>query len=176
MGNILNTYSINYKGLKLGKHHFEFEINDKFFEQYPEGEIGKGSLSVNIELYKQNTMLELNIEIVGSIQVNCDRCLEPFSFPINYNGNLFVKFGHETNIENDELWIIGESEYEINLAQYFYESITLSIPISKFHGMEGTKKSECNKDMLQRIVKKDLQKDSTEIDPRWSKLKGLTEN
>lgn len=157
-------------------HKFEFELSDRFFEFYPEGEVERGSLVARVDLYKQNSMLELNISIEGTVSVCCDRCLEMFNMPITYGNNLIIKFGQETNLDNDELWILGENEYEFNLAQYFYESVMLSIPISKYHGMERTKKTSCNAEMLGRINPAKSNASGDTIDPRWAKLKDLTEN
>lgn len=179
MGSILNTYSIHFKGLKVGKHTFNFEVNDKFFEEFEEGEIKQGKLQVDVTLNKQSQMLDLSVSIKGSVEVVCDRCLDNLDIPIVYKGSLYVKFGEERADEGDEIIILTNDDNEINLAQYIYESICLSLPIQRYHGMKGTK-TKCNKEMMEKLKSlssEESKKDETEeIDPRWSKLKDIELN
>lgn len=178
MSSILKTYSVQYKGLKLGKHFFEFEITDRFFEEFPEGEISKGNLIANVSLDKHSTMLEFFIDIEGNVVVLCDRCLEPLELPIEFSGRLIVKFGEETSTDDDELWTLSENEFEVNLAHYLYESISLSLPISRYHGIGNSKEEDCNPEMLKKIGVKNIKvkKASKEVDPRWEQLRNLLDN
>lgn len=179
MSSYLNTYSIHFKGLKVGKHSFNLEIDKKFFDEFEEGEIREGKLTADVKLNKQNQMLEFSISINGSVVVTCDRCLEEFDFPISYKGKLFVKFGSEKGEEGDEIIILTNDDSEINLAQYLYESICLSLPYQRYHGMKGTK-TKCNKEMLEKIKShlpnESKQDENDEIDPRWNKLKDIKLN
>ena len=36
MSSYLNTYSIHFKGLKVGKHSFNLEIDKRFFDEFEE--------------------------------------------------------------------------------------------------------------------------------------------
>lgn len=175
MSSILNIYTIHYKGLKVGSHSFEFEINDRFFKEYPEGEIECGKLVANVQLQRHSTMLEFFIDITGQVEVTCDRCLDPFNLPIEYSGRLIVKIGNDEISDNDELWVVSENEHEVNLAQYIYESICLSLPISRYHGIEGSSENDCNPQMLSRIgsVGSIEPKTNGTTDPRWDILKNL---
>jgi len=175
----LNTYSIHFKGLKVGKHTFNFEVDNAFFEAFEESEIKHGKLDVDVKLNKQNQMIDLNITIDGTVEVTCDRCLEEFDIPISYEGSLYVKFSETRSEEDSEIIILSTDDSEINISQYIYESICLSLPIQRYHGMKGTK-SKCNKEMLAKLkslsVKKAKKEDNDEIDPRWSKLKDIELN
>jgi uncharacterized protein len=175
VSSILNIYTIQYKGLKVGSHSFEFEINDKFFKEYPEGEIERGNLVANVQLLKHSTMLEFFIDITGEVEVVCDRCLEPFNLPIEFSGRLIVKIGNDEVSDNDELWVVSENEFEVNIAQYLYESVCLSLPISRYHGIEGSNENDCNPQMLNRIVTVGSIEPKTNgtTDPRWDILKNL---
>ena len=168
VSSILDRYNIHFKGLKQGKHLFEFGVDNTFFEQFPEGEISKGDLKVTVLLHRHSTMLELEFNIEGKVEVACDRCLEPINIPLSYEGILVVKFSQIADESNDELWVLSENEYELQLAQYIYESICLSLPIQRFHGMEGTDKEGCDETMLKRISQVDESK--RKVDPRWDKL------
>ncbi|HOP03476.1 MAG TPA: DUF177 domain-containing protein [Tenuifilaceae bacterium] len=116
-------------------------------------------------------MLELSFSIIGNVEIPCDRCLKPMSLPLTYEGDLVVKFSQITDDSSDELWVLSENEHELKLAHYIYESICLSMPIQRYHGMEGTDKDACDKNMLGRISQVDETKRKT--DPRWDKLSEL---
>ena len=66
--------------------------------------------------------------------------------PIDYEGRLTVRISDETGeYDGDVMWV-APSEEEIDLTQYIYESIVLSLPYRRVHP-EG----ECNPDMLARF-------------------------
>ncbi|MGE0077748.1 MAG: DUF177 domain-containing protein [Bacteroidales bacterium] len=178
MGTILSTYSINFKGLKLGKHSFEFDLNDDFFREFEEGEISKGQLKAIVELNRQNLLLEFKIKIKGTVQVVCDRCLEVFDLPTTFSGDLFAKVGSVAEEEtDDEIIFLSEDDYEVNLAQYLYESVCLSLPLQRYHGLNGTKASDCDKEMLAKMnVTNESESTDDDIDPRWDALKKLKKN
>jgi len=87
---------------------------------------------------------------------------------------LVVKFGDEYNNDNDEILIIPHSEYQINIAQYVYEMLVLSVPLKKVHPgvLDGTLKSEVL-DKLEELQPKDTKENKEDIDPRWDALKKL---
>ena len=175
----MNIYSVHFKGLKVGKHSFNFEIDSTFFDEFEESEIKKGNLQVEVLLNKQSLMLELAISLEGNVEVICDRCLENFDLPISFNGSLYVKFGENKAEDGDDIIFLPIDESEINIAQYLYESICLSLPIQRYHGMNGTK-TKCNKEMIKKL--KSYLSNSTkkeepeESDPRWNKLKDIELN
>lgn len=177
MGNILSTYSINFKGLKVGKHSFEFDLNDDFFAEFKEGEISKGQLKAIVNLNKQNHLLEFKISIKGSVQVVCDRCLELFDLPTTFKGELFAKIGTKDEENDDEIIFLSEEDFEVNLAQYLYESVCLSLPLSRYHGLNGTKASDCDKEMISKMnITNEAEGTDDDIDPRWAALKKLKNN
>jgi len=176
----LNTYSIHFKGLKTGKHSFIFEVDKKFFDEFEEGEIKQGKLQVDVILTKQSQMLDLNISINGYAEVVCDKCLDCFDLPISYKGSLFVKFGEEKAEEGDEIFVLTNDDSEINLAQYIYESISLSLPYQRYHGMNGLK-GKCDNEMIEKLKNhlsgnSNKKEESIDVDPRWNKLKDIKLN
>jgi len=167
-------YNIPYKGLKDGKHQYEFHVDDAFFEAFPESEIHKGKLTALIELIKRPTGIESHFDIDGMVTVPCDRCLDDLDCPINYQGTLYFEFGEESEEVTDELIMISAGENHLDLAQYIYEFIYLSLPLQKVHGKNKAGKSLCNQDMLERLGSMTSNNDDDEIDdPRWDKLKDL---
>ncbi len=68
----LKQYRIPFSGLAAGKHEFDFEIDDKFFDCYEHSLVKKGKLKADVELQKQENMLVVNFHIYGMIQLSCD--------------------------------------------------------------------------------------------------------
>ena len=173
----LKAYDIQFVGLKLGKHIYDYEINQTFFEYFEFNEFNTINVNLNIHLEKKTTLLELNFSGNGSVNINCDVSNEPYDQLINFNFNLVVKFGQEYNNENDSILIIPHGSYEINIAQYIYELIVLSIPQKRIHpGVEdGTLNSEILRKLEDLSPNADLKAEnsSNDVDPRWNKLKKL---
>lgn len=148
---ILRQYTIPFKGLKNGKHDFEFKVDNKFFEAFEESEIKDGDATVTVTMEKSASLLQLHVEINGIVIVECDRCLEDTEFPVNYAGDLKVKFSDETDeYDGDVMWL-NPAEDEVGLSQYIYESIILSLPYSRVHGTDPDGRLLCNHDMLERF-------------------------
>ena len=149
--NIEKQYLIPFKGLRLGSHTFEFEIDDRCFDAFEGSEIHRGHLNVNVELEKQSNGLLLTVSIRGGVVVTCDRCLDEFEMPVDYTGNLVVRFSEtETDYDGDVMWI-NPAEGEFSLAQYLYESIWLSLPYQKVHPLDASGQPTCDPDMLSRF-------------------------
>lgn len=172
----LKDYNIQFVGLKLGKHHFEYKITKAFFDCFEYDEFNEVNVTTNLTLDKKTTFMELNFQIEGWVNVNCDLTNEPYNQEVEGSFDLVVKFGQEYNDENDAILIIPHAEYEINVAQYIYELIILSVPLKRIHPgvKDGTLKSEALKKLEELSPKqKDNNNNTDEVDPRWDKLKKL---
>ncbi len=172
----LKEFNIQFIGLKLGEHHFEYDIDKKFFEEFEYNEFNDADLKINLVLNKKTTLLELHFKVSGTVNVNCDLTNEPYDQEINNDFDLVVKFGNEYNDENEDILIIPHGEYEINVAQYIYELIVLSVPTKLIHPgvIDGTLDSEILKKLEELSPKDaDTKNDNEETDPRWNTLKKL---
>lgn len=150
--------TIPFKGLDLGRHSFEFEIDDRFFSMFENAVVQKGKAFIQVDLVKLNNLMECDIAIDGEVAVECDRCLDEFYIPITYQGKLLVSTSkqatdeYEQNEEEDvDIMLIHPSTDELDLSQYCYESIGLSLPLQKVHPNDANGNSTCNKDMLERL-------------------------
>lgn len=163
-------FLIPFGGLKLGNHRFEFEINDRFFEEFEYSDYKKGSLIVHVDMEKQQRMLVFTFTLSGSIEVMCDRCLDLFETEIAGNFHLFVKFGSDSHEESDDVIVIPESESRFDVSHYIYEYITLSVPIRHVHPENENGESSCDPSIIQRLQ---TLSSTTIEDPRWEILKKL---
>ncbi|MEX0362325.1 MAG: DUF177 domain-containing protein [Allomuricauda sp.] len=170
----LKEFFIPFSGLKLGKHTFEYKIDNTFFESFEYQEFNDAAIALTAILDKMNNMMELELEAEGTVNVDCDLTGEPFDLPIASHLKLVIKFGEEYNNENDEILIIPHGEYRINIAQYVYEMLVLAVPPKRVHpGVEdGSLKSEIL-DKLEELQPKEIKEESDKTDPRWDDLKKL---
>jgi uncharacterized protein len=170
-------YTIQFAGLSLGEHKYEFSAKDRFFESFEFSEIRKGDVKVSLNLLKQSTMMVLEFSIGGTVKVNCDLCTEEFDLPLSGEYRLIVKVGgHESGDEDDDIITVAANEHELELSQYIYEYIVLSIPIKRVHPPDAKGKSTCDPEMLKKLKGYIIDSDTTESDPRWDKLKNIKLN
>jgi uncharacterized metal-binding protein YceD (DUF177 family) len=171
-----SEYLIPFIGLKIGKHQFEFKIGKKFFDEFSFDEFENCEIKSSVVLEKKATMLEIIFKHTGTVNVPCDLTGELFDLPITGKLKLIVQFGDEYNNDNDELLIIPHGEHQIDLSQYIYEMIVLSIPHKRIHPgvKDGTLQSEALEKLNKLQVKEEKEdKKEEDIDPRWDKLKKL---
>ena len=169
----LKQFNIQYIGLKEESHLFEYHIDNTFFESFNFDEFDNANLTVTLNLDKKNTLLNLAFSASGTINVKCDVSGEQFDQEINATLPLIVKFGEEFNDENEEILILPYSEFQLNVAQYIYEMIVLSVPSKRVHPkvLDGTLETAALKKLEKLRVKE--QKTTANVDPRWDKLKSL---
>ena len=167
----LKNYSIPFTGLALGKHLFEFDITDAFFDEFEYSLVKKADLKCKVELEKQETMLILDFDITGTIDANCDKCLSPYPQQLDIQEQQIAKFSDEEITEDDEIITLGKSEHEIMLAGLIYEYINVAVPFISVCDDEGNT-PYCDKDMLADLSKlKENNEQNESTDPRWDALK-----
>lgn len=140
-------YSIDFQGLSLGKHHIKFDVSDDLFTMYEESEVKQGELKVMIDLTKHSSMMELRIAIDGNVDVECDRCLDLLSQPIDYTGDLIVKISNEQGEYDGDIMWLHPTDNRLSLAQYIYESVILSLPYQRVHASI----EECNPETIKHL-------------------------
>lgn len=168
----LRQFTIPFRGLKEGKHNYEFVAENSFFEQFDSSEVSKGLVKVVIEFIKHAQFLELHFELSGKVTVTCDRCLEPFVLGIENDAVLYIRFGEKSFEQTEEVIVLADSTNEIRLDQYIFEYIHLALPYQRIHPEIGGH-SGCDPDMMKKLEDHTADDESVGEDPRWDKLKGL---
>jgi len=86
---------------------------------------------------------------------------------------LLVKFGQVSETISDEIIILSEGTYQINVAQYLYEMIILAVPQKRVH--PGIKDGTLQSEIVDKLRTLEPREESLngEKDPRWNKLKDL---
>ncbi len=143
-------YTIATNGLPLGMHTFTFEIDNAFFEAFEGCEVLHGALTATVVADKKSAFLQLDVAIAGTVTVECDRCLDNLPVQVNFRSTPIVKLVHSVEddlvSDDEELLLVDAATNEVDLKQYFYDSIILSLPIQRVH-----KAGECNKEMMAKL-------------------------
>lgn len=169
-----SQYIIKFGGLPVGIHEYEFKVSDTFFNKIETSEIAKANIVVKAKLTKQNNLLQMNFEIVGSVEIECDRCIKYFDFPIETEENLVIKHGNPLE-STDDILIIQEGQEEFELSQYLYEYITLAIPARRVPCEIDSIHFKCDKEMLYKLDNLLLKSDKKSYknkseNPIWEEL------
>ncbi len=149
-------YPIDFHAITVGeRQEFEWAVDEAFFGHWPESEVSVGRGRVHAEVLRHASMLELTVGIEAEVELICDRCLEPFWQPVSFRGNPVVRLAedipqgesYDDNQGDGELLWISPMDQFLDLGQYVYESIILSLPFQRVH----PRLEECNPDMLNRF-------------------------
>lgn len=175
----LKYYRIPFSGLTTGKHNFEFEIDDKFFDCYEHSLVKKGQLKAEVVLQKQENMLVVNFHIYGTTKLTCDVCLEEFDAPQDFQERVLVKFADDDwNQETEEVIVLSKTDYELDIANLLYEYINVRVPYYSKCAKQGDGVS-CDPAMLAKLGTAEVETDidtEEKTDPRWDILKKIKNN
>ncbi len=145
-------FTIAHRGLKEGAHTFGWGVGDQFWAARPEGGIIRGEVEVAATLEKGATgVMRLEVSLEGSVVVPCDRCLEDCELPVRWRGKLAVKETEEEQPADGEVLWLAPGEAVIDLEQYIYESVILSLPMQRVHPEDVHGQPLCNPAMLERF-------------------------
>lgn len=143
---LAERYTIAFKGMKSGFYDFEFPIDGSLFRAFESPEIKDGVCRAKVRMERTEAQLALDVTITGEVTVPCDRCLEDCRIPVDFEGRLLVRFSEEQGeYDGEVLWLLPVEE-EVDLTQYLYESIVLSLPYQRVHP-----KGACDPEMLKRF-------------------------
>ena len=166
-----SQYIVQFGGLSIGMHDFEFEVEDKFFKNIENSEIDTAAVKINATLTKQNNLLNMHFDISGTVGVECDRCIKYFDLPISSEEDLVIKYGDPKD-SNDEILVISEGETTFEISQYIYEYIILAIPARRVPCEFDEKKFKCDQEMLDKLnsINAAPQTDKEIDNPIWEQL------
>ena len=175
-----DDFVLRLSGIELGNHKYSMVCDKAFFELTGLDEIEDGNINVRIDLEKSAKMLSLHFHFQGEVTVNCDRCLDFLTLPIDFTDFLVVNLvSHiDESFENeDNIWQHHEKAYELDLTHFLYEAIELALPNPHIHPNDENGNPTCNPEMLQKLAelapKQHETTETTETDPRWDALKEL---
>jgi len=178
--NELKQYEIPIFGLENKRHEYDFESNDAFFGVLEQEMIQKGTIHTHLTLSKSETMIRLDFQISGTVELTCDRSLDLYDEAIDIERLLLLKFSDHNEELTDEIELIERNTHSINVARYIFEFIATSLPMKKLHPhfrKEDENDDEESEGKLIYTSEKDNESsEDGPIDPRWAALRKLSDN
>lgn len=177
----LREFEIPYVGLKVGVHKFDYDIDGNFFKHFEDSPIKECKVRVKLEFEKKETFFILKFFIDGTVNVECDRCLEPFDKEIFGDYTCYVKFAEnpEEMDGGDEVIYISRETSIIDVSQLVYEYINLCLPMQILHPKKANGEEGCNPEVLKFLRGNNVGAEKPgvdETDPRWAALSKLKKN
>lgn len=175
-------FEIAFVGLKPGVHEFSYAVDDRFFEEYNEQDFRHASAQVRLLLEKSNGFMILRFEIGGKAEVTCDRCNSNLPMQLFDEFTVTVKMTDEPDQMNEQeedpdVYYISRGESHIDVKDWIYEFVNLSIPMQKtceYENMDGPYCNPAAREML-RNMKPEEGKGSNPIWKGLEQFKGLGE-
>lgn len=175
-------FEIAFVGLKPGVHEFTYHIDDRFFEEYNEQDFRNPDANVTLLLEKSNGFMILRFEIGGQAEVTCDRCSNNLPIQLFDEFKVMIKMTDDPALMNEQeedpdVYYISRGESHIDVKDWIYEFINLSIPMQKTCEYENMDGPYCNP-AAREVLKKMRQDESRGTNPIWKgleKFKGLEE-
>ena len=168
-----NNFVVDYKTMTAGRHEMKYHLDGSFFALFAESEFQNGKIDVDVTADISDFGLKFGFDIKGTVEVECDRCLELFHMPIEGYFTLDVKFGDQTSdpAEADDEIVLSHEETKIDLAHHIYEYLVLSVPARRVHpvGIDGL--PQCDPDMSATLEILEAHDNVLETDPRWDQLR-----
>ena len=120
-------YIIQLDTLEIGEHLFDFQLDSSYFSTIENSELLGGMVDVKACLDLREDDFSVDIDILGQVQVTCDRCLDSMDVEVDV---------YEEELEFEE------DTKQIDLAWLAYELIIVNLPLVHSHQEGG-----CNPEM-----------------------------
>jgi uncharacterized metal-binding protein YceD (DUF177 family) len=174
-------FEIAYVGLKPGVHEFNYQIDDRFFEAIQQQDFRNCKAQVKLTLDKKTGFMLMKFEIGGNLEVTCDRCINNLPLELWDEFNLMVKIVEEPETmnvqeEDPDVYYISKNENHVDVADWIYEFINLSIPLQKVCSYEKMDGPFCNpevREMLKKMEPEDVKRTENPIWKGLEKFKDL---
>ena len=174
-------YEIAFVGLKPGIHEFNYELNHDFFKEKGGDTVEEISANVKLVLEKNSGFMLLKFIVGGNAAVNCDRCGNPLKVDLWDEFSMVVKLTDEPQKANDEeedadVFYIAKSESHIDVSDWLYEFVMLSIPMQHICGNDTNGDTLCNKDVIKRLNEMQVKNEEQNENSIWKGLEKFKDN
>ena len=168
-------FEIAFVGLKPGVHEYNYSIDDKFFEAFQEQDFRHCKANVKLLLDKKSGFMLMKFEIGGSLEVTCDRCNNNLPLDLWDEFNITVKIVEEPELMNEQeedpdMYYIAQGNSHVDVTNWIYEFINLSIPFQKICAFEKMDGPTCNAAALDMLKKMEPEENKVNENPIWKGL------
>ncbi len=142
-------FEIAFVGLKPGVHEFNYRIDNRFFEGYDDQDFRDPQAQVRLLLEKSNGFMLLRFEVGGKVEVTCDRCNNNLPIQLFDEFAITVRMSDEPDAANEQeedpdVYYISRGESHLDVKNWIYEFVNLSIPMQKTCEYENMDGPHCN--------------------------------
>ena len=172
------SFSIEIGNIEGESLDIEFRIDPTFFQNLDQTLIEKGDLTANVSLYKTQGVIKAGFDIQGTVELICDRTLNPFDYKIDTINTILYKFSDNDEELTDEIILIRHDTSSIDVAPILFDFIVLNVPLKKIHPDYILPEDENSDDDILIYSSVNNEKELTDsnidiLDPRWEALKKL---
>jgi uncharacterized metal-binding protein YceD (DUF177 family) len=174
-------FEIPFVGLKPGVHEFNYELDAQFFKEKAGENVDDILSNVKLTLDKNNGFMILKFMVGGNADVNCDRCGNPLKADLWDEFNMVVKLTEDPQKSNDEeedadVFYIAKSESHIEVSDWLYEFVMLSIPMQHVCGNDSDGKPLCNEEVLKKLQDMQAKTEEQQGNSIWKGLDKFKNN
>lgn len=174
---IYDQFKLRLSGVEDGTYCFTMVCDKSFFELAELSDLQDGCLNLQVEMIKTEKLVDVKCHFKGDLVATCDRCLLPVTLPMDFDERLIVKLvptvEEGENDDDDDIWVIDENTYELDIFHFVYESIMLALPHRIVHEDDEDGNPTCDPEVMARLAEMSGQKQTQQTDPRWEALKNL---
>lgn len=168
----MEKFVIDIYKMRNKLHQFEFEVDEVFFSSLEQELVKSGKLKAKIDLEKNDSFIGMDVNIQGTVELICDRSLDPYEHPIEEHRKVIFKYGDQEQELDHDVVMITNNTQQLDIGKYIFEFVGLALPMKKLHP-----RFEDNDDELGSLVYSSSDNSDSEIqaetDPRWTKLNDL---
>lgn len=125
------AYSLNIARLPIGAQELTFDVGQEFFEHFDRPVVQNGQVRVTLALVKTGTHLDARFRISGQVELECDRCLQPYQQPVEDTYRIIYAFKPGLKVEEEEVIYTSPDEQALPLVQEIYDFISLAVPMRR---------------------------------------------
>ena len=175
------AFEIAFVGLKPGAHEFSYELDDKFFIEKAAEDFTNATANVKLTLEKNTGFMRLKFEIDGKAAVTCDRCGNALQIDLWDEFKMLVKLVDDPEPMNEQeedpdVFYISRTESHLEVSDWLYEFVMLSVPMQKNCGENEKGDSRCNKEVLDKLQEMKERAAQNESNNLWKGLDQFKKN
>jgi uncharacterized protein len=172
-----SQYDLHIAKLADKTHHFAFELDRAFFEQFDQQLIPEGHVHADVTLHKTDRLLTLDFDLRGTVRQVCDRSLDEYDQEIEAQEQLLVRYGDQALELDDNVLQITPDTQTLPLAQHLFDYVGLALPMKKLHPRFQNEPDD-NPESETKLIFTTRQPgenddDDQDPDPRWNALRNL---
>ncbi len=171
-------YEIAWQGLKSGPHTYVYDIDDRFMqERDADDSFNDWDVKITLVFDKHEGFFMLKFDVDGNVIVPCDRCGDDFKLRLWDEFNLVIKLlgeDAEQIDEEDDVVFIPRSETVLDISNWLYEFVMLSVPLQHIHPDKEDETPGCNQHALD-LLDKLSETNVTVHNPLWKGLESFKE-